>query len=232
MNSKSSKTQEKNTKARIRAIINSTPLPKEKQPVFTPEQIEKLKTAGGIALAVLMVAGILTLSAVAPNIFSAIGKIFQKPRGRRYSPKELQQKVTRTFYYLKSSGLIRMKPTKDDVKIFLTALAKRKIKHMQFETMQVETPKKWDEKWWQVAADIPTEEYRFAADALRIKLKSMHFYPLQRTLWFYPHDPRLEVDWIIRTYGIERFVTIMEIVRLDRNDEEQMEKFFRKLKIL
>ena len=83
-----------------------------------------------------------------------------------------------------------------------------------------------------MAADIPTKEHKTAADALRRKLKEMNFYSLQRTLWFYPHDPRLEIDWIVRIYHIERFVTIMEISRLDLDDAEKMVKFFRKQKII
>lgn len=215
----------------ISQIVHST-APKEKKPILTPEQIESLKTAGGVALAILLAAGILTLSAVAPNIFSAFGKLFMKKRGRAYTRKELEQQVTRTFYYLKKTGLVKMRPTAGDFKIYLTTLAKRKIKHMQFDTLQVQKPKKWDKKWWQVAADIPTKEHKSGADALRRKLKEMNFYPLQRTLWFYPFDPRLEVDWIIRVYRIERFVTIMEINRLNRDDEEEMIKFFKTQKIL
>ncbi len=218
---------QKNT---ISEIVRSA-APKDKKPTLTNEQIEAVKTAGGIALVILMAAGMIALSAVTPNIFAAYGKLFSR-KGKRYSQKEVKNKVVRSFYYLKHKGLIGMRPTVGDFKIYVTALARKKIKSMQFRTMRVEKPKKWDKKWWQVAADIPTKEHKTAADALRRKLKEMNFYPLQRTLWFYPHDPRLEIDWIVRVYHIERFVTIMEINRLDRDDEEKMVKFFRKQKII
>lgn len=60
----------------------------------------------------------------------------------------------------------------------------------------------------------------------------MGFFPLQRTLWFYPYDPRSEVEFIITYYGIERFVTVMEIYRLDKDDESKMLSHFKELKIL
>lgn len=54
----------------------------------------------------------------------------------------------------------------------------------------------------------------------------MKFYPLQRTLWLYPYDPRLEIEFLIQHYGIERFVTVMEVNRLDRDDERVLKAYF------
>ena len=64
------------------------------------------------------------------------------------------------------------------------------------------------------------------------KLKDMGFYPLQRTLWFYPFDPRKELESVLRRYDIGRFVTVMEVNRLDKSDEKIMKKYFRSQKII
>ncbi|MBI4049836.1 MAG: hypothetical protein HY398_00100 [Candidatus Doudnabacteria bacterium] len=208
-------------------------LPQEKAPRFSPEQIEKIKTASGIALVIIAAAGVIAVSAVAPNIFIAIDKLFlRKHPNRRLSRKQREAKAIRAFYYLKKHKYIRMKRTKEDFKIFLTNLGEKKVRQLQFEQLRVPKPGHWNRKWWQVAADIPTEEYKWAADLLRQKLKDMNFFPLQRTLWFYPYDPRKEVEWIVQNYGIADFVTVMEINRLDKDDERKMEKFFGKEKIL
>ena len=82
------------------------------------------------------------------------------------------------------------------------------------------------------AADIPTKNYRRGADMLRRKLKELGFFSLQRTLWFYPFDPRKELEYVVNSFGIANFVTLMEVSRLDRDDEEIMKKFFRVSKIL
>lgn len=212
---------------KIGTVIRQS-LPLEKKPLLTAEQIEKLKTAGGIALGIIGVAGIIALSAVAPNMFYAFDKLFSKKyRGHKFTRKEKERKIAKTFYYLKESGYIRMRPSGKDFKIFLTKLGKGKLKKMNLETLIVKKPSSWDGKWWQVAADIPTEEYKWAADLFRQKLKDMNFFPLQRTLWIYPYDPREEIEFIIRYYGIESFVTVMEINRLVRDDERKIKVFFR-----
>lgn len=212
-------------------IRKSTPL--EKQPRFTEKQVEKFKTVSTVVLGIVGVAGAIALSAVAPNIFVAIDKLFlQKRPHRKFSKKEKDLKVAQTFYYMKRSGQIKMKLKGNDFVIALTKLGKRRLKKLQFETLRILPQKSWDGKWWQAAADIPTKKYKRGADLLRQKLKDMKFYPLQRTLWFYPYDPREEVEYIANYYNIGRFVTVMEVSRLDKQDEKPMTAFFRKEKII
>ena len=207
-------------------------LPFASKPALTDEQMEKLKTAGSIALVILGVAGAVALSAVAPNIFLALDKILSKRNDdRKFGRRERENRLVRTFYYLKRYKYITMKPTGKDFNIFLTRLGRGRLKRINFERLTIPRPKKWEGKWWQVAADIPTKQHKWAADALRKKLKSMKFYSLQRTLWFYPHDPREELEWIIEHFGIGQFVTVMEVSRLDSDDEERMRDFFEKEKI-
>ena len=207
-------------------------LPKDAKPFLTPEQMEKLKTAGAVTLAVIAGAGILTLSAVVPNAFIAIDKLFFKKGRGNMSRKEREQKVVRAFYYLKKHGLILMRPTKEDVKIFLTGAGRRRLKKFNIENLVIPKPAKWNKKWWLVAADIPTREYKLAADAFRDKLKEMRFCGLQRTLWIYPFDPRREIEVLASYYRIGHFVTVMEINRLDLDDESALKSFFKREKII
>lgn len=222
----------KYTRIQVRSIISQT-VPDDKKPRFTDEQIDKIKTAGAITLTILGIAGVITLSAVAPNVLSVLGRtLFKNSRNKRFTKKQKVTKVARTFYYLKDRGYIKMKPSGKDFKIFLTKLGKRRLKKLEFEHLTITKPKKWDGKWWQIAADIPTEDYKWAADLFREKLMLMNFFPLQRTLWFFPFDPRDEIDFILSHFGIERYVTVMEINRLDRDDERKLKNFFKGQKIL
>ncbi len=216
---------------KIGAVIRkSTPL--ESKPYFTEEQIEKFKNVSQIILGIIGVAGVIVLSAVAPNIFVAADKLFNnRSRGRKYTKKVKDLKLSQAFYYMKRSGQIKIKSTGKDFLVSLTKLGRKRLRKLQFETLQIPQNQKWDGKWWQVAADIPTK-YKLGADLLRQKIKDMNFFPLQRTLWFYPFDPRDEVEFIANHYNIGRFVTVMEISRLDRDDERRMKAFFRKEKII
>ena len=206
-------------------IRNATPA--ESTPKISAAQMEKLRSAGSIVLALIGAAGIVALSAVAPNMFVAIDKLFIRGNvGKSLSKKERDRKLAKIFYYMKRSRYIVMKPTGKDFKIFLTKLGERKYQKLNFQTLQIQKPEKWDRKWWQVAADIPTKKHKRGADLLRQKLKDMGFYPLQRTLWFYPYDPRPEIEFIISQFRIGRFVTVMEVSRLDLDDNERIKNFF------
>ncbi|MBI5530550.1 MAG: hypothetical protein HY918_03550 [Candidatus Doudnabacteria bacterium] len=198
-----------------------------KDPIFdlNKEQIELIGNASKIILAVIAAAGIATLAATAPNIFVALDKLY-KLKGKKLSKREKEIKTAHAFYYLKKSGLIKFTRDKNGVSLFLSSLGQKKMEQISFEALSVSKPKKWDGKWWQVAADIPTKGYRQGADALRTKLKQMGFCSLQRTLWFYPYDPRQQLEVIANHYGIDKFVTVMEISRMDIQDEKVLKKYF------
>jgi hypothetical protein len=200
--------------------------------VLSEEQLARLTRTAEVALAIVAVAGITTLAMIAPNVLQAIDKLFLKKVGSRLSHKIATRKTAQAFYYLKRSGLIQMRRSDSGWKIFLTNLGKEKIKAIKSEVKLIPKPKMWDRRWWLVAADIPTKDYRQGADLLRRKLKELGFYSLQRTLWLYPYDPRAEIQFLAGEYGISYFVTVMEVSRLDMEDEKRLKDHFQRLKIL
>lgn len=200
---------------------------------LSDEQLEKLKAYSDVLLVILGAVGMVTMLVLAPNAFQALD-IFQKQRRgtKKLKYKEKQRKVISTFYYLRRWGHIDFRQKGNDYEVILTDKGKKCIKKLNIETLNVRKPEKWDGKFWQVAADIPTKKFRRGADALRRKLKQMNFYPLQRTLWFYPHDPRIEIEFIARTYGIANFVTVMKLAELDPADEKVLRGYFKEQGII
>lgn len=216
------------TKTDIASIIkDATPRPKIE---LTQVQLDRLKTAGEILLAIVGAAGIMTVALVAPNALQAF-KAFGKKEGKRWMFKERQRKLGRSFYYLKEQNYIEFAPKGKDLRIHLTDKGRSKLKLLKLATLQVKKPIFWDGKFWQVAADIPVD-YKRAAGSFRDKLKRMGFYSLQRTLWFYPYDPRKEIGLLTGEYKIDRFVTIMKIASLDYSDRRVLKDHFRKIGIL
>lgn len=199
--------------------------PKTKDFVFTDAQIESLKSAAGVALAVVASVGALGIAIVAPNLFLALNKIFLKKYGK-ITQAEKKKKTAQVFYYLKKQGLIQFKEDKGILKVILSGAGKRKVEALNLSSLKVSKPKYWDGKWWLVAADIPTKQYRQGADMLRSKLKHMGFYPLQRTLWLFPYNPQKELEFVCQQYGVGQFVTLMEVSRLDVQDEQKLKTFF------
>ncbi|MDP3741358.1 MAG: hypothetical protein Q8R08_03485 [bacterium] len=210
-------------------IENSMPKPAFE---LSEEKIEKFKTYSKVLLVLLSVTGLLTMTILAPNAIQAL-EIFEKRRAKKpLKRSEKIKKVTNAFYYLRRWGHIEIKKIGKDFEVKMTNKGKEVLKRLNMEVLSVPMPEKWDGNFWQVAADVPTEDYRSGADALRLKLKEMGFFHLQRTLWFYPFDPRMEIEFITRFYGIANFVTVMKVTELDPSDSNALKTFFKKNRIL
>jgi len=197
---------------------------------LTDERIEKLKTVSDIVMSVLSIASILTLTVVAPNAIQLL-KVFQKSKGRKYSTKHNKEKILRTFYYIRNKGYIDFRRNDKDYEIVITEKGNKKIKNLKFNTLVISNPKSWDGKFWQIAVDIPVK-YKTSADYFRMKLKELRCYPLQRSLWFYPHDPRGEVEFIAKTYGVANYITFMKIERMEQDDKEILKTYFKESLII
>ncbi len=208
----------KNKTLNIRATIP------EPQNSFTlsSEQVACLTRISEVALATIAVAGIVTLTVVAPNVLLAVQEfLLKKPKYKRLDPKAIKEKTTRTFYYLKDTGLIKFHKDGTDWKIHLTSAGKNKLSALKNDIRFIKHSKSWDHKWWVIVADIPTHDYRTSADLFRNKLKKLNFYHLQRTVWLFPFDPRIEIQILTEKFGISKFVTLIEACRLDIADEKK-----------
>ncbi len=214
------KTYQKQSLAKI--IDGSLP-----EPIFelTDEKIAKLKNYKELAMAVLSIATIMTMTIVAPNAIQAL-KIFERKKGRRISQKQLKQKTLSTFYSLRRRGYIEFERKGEDYEVRITDKGKKQIKKVNFNAIKINHPKAWDGKFWQIAVDIPLK-YKRQADEFREKLKSLGCYPLQRSLWFYPYDPRGEVEFVARAYGVANYMTFMKIEHLDPEDRQTLQHYFK-----
>lgn len=213
----------KNTLAQ--AIRESVP---DKKYKLSEKQIKMLKTSAHVILAIAAIAGVVAVAAIAPNIFQILGK---KGKFRSADPEKRYRQVAKSFYYLKREGYIEWHKAGRELVLKLTGKGKNKLSALDFETMMVSHPKRWDGNWWLVLADVP-QAYRYQEDLLRAKLKLMNFYPFQRSVWIYPYNPRTEIDTVARFYEIERFVTTMQVSKVEKPDEAALLEFFKKKAIL
>jgi hypothetical protein len=199
----------------------------KKKPFFSETEIKAFKTVSNIVLAATAVGGVVLLSTVAPNLISAIGTLFKySKKWSNKSNTEKSKKLVQTIYYLKKSGLIKLTPSKEGLEISLSDKGRVRFKEISFNAIGVKKQKDWDGKWWLVAADVPTHTHRQGADKFRRKLKNMGFRSLQRTLWIYPYDPRQEIQYIAEYFGINQFITVMEISRLDLEDSNKLKQYY------
>jgi hypothetical protein len=214
---------------KLSAILEQADI-KGSQPWLTEDQIHKLKSTAEILLAVIKVVGIAGITVTAPNLLGALDKIFYK--NKHYSREEKIKKVAKTFSYLRKHGYIKFKDEQKSKVVQITNKGRERLSKIFCNNAKVPKPKIWDGKWWLVAADVPVKEYREAARMFRMKLKNMGLLNLQKSLWFYPFDPRKEIEFISSHFGISRYVTVMEINRLDAEDEKTLKTYFNKISIL
>jgi len=161
-------------------------------------------TATKVVFATIVLAGIITVIAIAPNVFQVFGR---QKRSKRYSDKQLKN----AFYNLKKQKLIEVIREKDDkIKIRLTNKGKERIKELSIGTLTISQPKKWDKKWHMVIFDIPNKFVK-AREALRKKLKELGFYQLQKSVWVYPYPCQDEILFIAEIFKIQSFINILTV---------------------
>ncbi len=100
-----------------------------------------------------------------------------------------------------------------DVALTLTDGGKQKVLRYNIDTLRMKEVRKWDKQWRIVISDIP-EHKKKERDAFATTLKRLNFYPLQKSVFIYPHDCRDELDFVIEIYNLRpyvRFIIAQEI---------------------
>ena len=95
--------------------------------------------------------------------------------------------------------------------------------------LTIAKPKVWDRLWRIVIFDIP-EEKKYFRDLLRLKLKQLDFYQLQKSVWIYPYDCRDIIEIIKRMYNLKRY--ILYITAKDVETDIDLVEYFLDNKIL
>ncbi|MBM3256153.1 MAG: hypothetical protein FJZ04_01640 [Candidatus Moranbacteria bacterium] len=203
------------------------------KPVFemSDKEIEKLKSVAQVLVSILAITGLVAVTAVMPGFLSVIKTFYRIKRIRRLEYEEKNKKIIKTFYYLKEKGYIELYKVDRNFKIVLTKKGRTWAAKLQKPVISISKDKHWDKKYWQIAADIPTK-YKSGADAFRREILKLGFFPLQRTLWFFPFDPRKEIELLSQKYLISPFVTVMKIEILDPTDQKNIQKHFMEKKII
>ncbi len=170
------------------------------------EIIKETGTVLGLTiLGMAAVCGVLIVGAVAPNVFSAFGRL---GRQRRYFN---QQDFKNKVGYFKRRGYVDVK--KDDkgeiAEIRLTEIGKAQVVRRALGNLKIIPHGKWDHIWRIVIFDIP-EKNRWARDGLRKSLKNMGFYQLQKSTFVFPYSCRAEIKFLGRLYNVGGHLRFIE----------------------
>jgi DNA-binding PadR family transcriptional regulator len=131
--------------------------------------------------------------------------------------------------YWQRQGYVRSFIKGKDKYLELTREGEKYLKNVALDKLIIKRPKKWDGKWRVVIFDI-IEKRHSNRDSFREKLKSMGFYPIQKSVYVYPFDCAKEIAEISDRFFIAEFVVIMisEIIQ----GEKKIINFFLDEKVL
>ncbi len=154
---------------------------------------------GKVLLGAVVVGGVLTVAAIAPNLFGAIGKM--QHQGIFFH----KDAFLRSKNYLRRHGFVAVAKKGDHYVLHLTRKGIERALHQGFRDMKLRPTERWDGVWRMVMFDIPIN-LGWARDGFRRQLQSMGFYQLQESVFVTPHRCEDDVSFLVSVFSIERYV--------------------------
>lgn len=172
---------------------------------------------------VLLAGGILILGTLSPASGAAVVKSIVQSyiRDKKFRRNHFLQDLRR----LQDRKLISYNETADgSIKIELTKLGKKKTLFYKLDSLSLKK-NVWDKKWRLVIFDIPNS-HKAGREALRLKIREMEFYPLQKSVFITPYPCEDEIDFVTSVFEINRNnVLILEISKFE--GEEKLRNYFK-----
>jgi DNA-binding transcriptional regulator PaaX len=153
----------------------------------------------------------LAAAIIAPNVLQSLNKpfgVFLKTMDKRQQEREIR----RVLYYMKQRDLIS---GEYDHGLKITNRGKKRLESSDESSIFIPHPNKWDKRWRLVFYDIP-ESHKLGRDALTRKLKSLGFYPLQRSVLVHPFPCRKQIEQVTQIYDINSYVSYIETDHIDQ----------------
>lgn len=185
------------------------------------EDIIRAIKAGGIIagkgiLILLAIAGTVTIAAVAPNIFAAFGKMGKRNKYKTYIGEKNLKKELRDLKKKKYIEITR--DADNDLKVDITKHGETVALQQAVEKFKIAKQNVWDGIWRIVIFDIP-DTHKSAREGFRRKLKSMGFYPLQKSVFIFPYPCAPDIEFLIHIYNTPNFVHMIETSKITNDDE-------------
>ena len=126
-----------------------------------------------------------------------------------------RQSLKRSIKSLYKEKLVSEKYNKDGtVTLNLTKQGKRFALTYNLENLKIKRQSKWDKKWRIVIFDIP-EKKKKIRDALRMHLRQMNFYELQKSVFVNPFECESEIEYIVEFFKIRKHVRFIVADSID-----------------
>ena len=172
-----------------------------------------------ILLKLLVISGVITIGAIAPNIFAAFGRLNEQ---RRFFEKsDLKQ-----LYKAKEKGLLKFeKIGENQYRVYATEKGKLKGLGEVINDLKIKKPAAWAAKWRVIISDIP-RKHNVIRNVLRQRLKTLGFYPLQKSVFICPFPCAEEVKLLAYLYNASPYLHIIEADSISDLNIEKMSVWF------
>lgn len=135
-----------------------------------------------------------------------------------------QSRLKQRLKELHKQKVVRIRQLDEDKFVVqITKKGKRKLLQYRLNEMTIPKPNKWDGKWRIVAYDIPTEK-KVARDTLRLTLKRLGLFELQKSVYLYPYPCTEAIEFIRELYEVGEHVTLLTVGYLE--DEIAYKEYF------
>ncbi|MFA6552403.1 MAG: hypothetical protein WCT19_02770 [Candidatus Paceibacterota bacterium] len=169
-------------------------------------------------LLLLLTGVVLGLSRSPRKYFKIIGEFKKAWKGIN------EDNLKRSIKDLYESNLISISSEEDGtVKMILSKNGKELALKYNINQMKIPKPLEWDLKWRLVIFDIPEPLFR-VRNSLRFHLKKLGFIELQKSVFVYPYPCLNEIEFIIETYGVRKYVRTLVVESID-NELDLKNKF-------
>ena len=168
------------------------------------------------------IGGVLAVALASPPAVKVVQELFFKDR-KLQGDREKRRKLSQALYRLKQSRLVIAKEKENGTFVTeLTEKGERKVREFQLENIIISKPKKWDGIWRIVIFDIPKKVR--SRNALRDRLKNLHFYQLQESVWVFPYPCFPEIEFLVELFNLYWYVNYLEATHI-KNDAKLKKHF-------
>lgn len=181
------------------------------------ESIVRAATEGGMRvmrplLALLAIGGVVTVGAVAPNVFAAVGQI-----GRRrlfVNEKDLR----RCRYYFSRCGLAQFTGNGETTRVKITEKGRRQVLRSSFDRLTLRKERQWDGIWRIVVFDIP-DKHKPEREGFRSQLLQLGMYCMQESVFVAPYPCEREIEFLIYAFSVGSYVRMIRTCELFGDDD-------------
>ena len=111
-------------------------------------------------------------------------------------------------------GLVETAQSHNKFRLQLSVKGIHRLQRAEIERVKIQRPDEWDGLWRMVTYDVPRAQNAQRRLFTR-QLERLGFAMIRESVWFHPYPCFGQVETIVTYCGLQRYVTLAEISRID-----------------